>query len=301
MNCLALLALMHVWASPAKPSDENRPPSALPAIASLFPRIAGWTLKDGPSRYGPDTLFEYIDGAADTFLQFDFEELGAATYVNSDKVEITADVYRHRDPSRAFGIYSQERPAGSKRVAVGIEGYAGDQSFELVVGSYYVKLMQSAGSPALLEAFAEKLAASLPGTREPPQVLACFPERGRRPRSEKLSARDFLGHAFLHDGYTAAYETGKARFRLFVIQGRDSADARQMLERYLAAAKVKDAKPQPEGSATLKDPLNGEVQLQWKGRWIWGAVDDPSDQRKPLVEDLGRKLLALEGQGAARP
>jgi hypothetical protein len=41
-----------------------------------------------------------------------------------------------------------------------------------------------------------------------------------------------------------------------------------------------------------QDPLNGEVLLSWRGRWLWGAVDDPSPQRQTLVEELGRKLAA---------
>jgi hypothetical protein len=45
-----------------------------------------------------------------------------------------------------------------------------------------------------------------------------------------------------------------------------------------------------EGTVTLKDPLNGEVLLAWRGGWLWGAVDDPSPACKDLVDELGRRL-----------
>ena len=276
---LALLGAALLAATPA----TSAPP---PAAAALFPKVEGFRLADGPTRYTPATLYEYINGGADAFLQYDFEELATATYAAPDKTEVTIDIYRHRDAVRAFGMYLQERPSAAKPLAVGIEGHEGDQCFGFVAGAYYVKLT---GKTALLRGFAEKIAALLPGTREPPAVFKAFPAAGRQPRSEKLATRDFLGHAFLHDGFTVVYESDGGRFRLFAIQGKDDADAREMLKRYFAVAKSSDA-PKAEGAATIKDPLNGPVDLLWRGRWICGAVDQPSKGRAALVQELSRAL-----------
>jgi len=130
--------------SPAS-AARKRDLADLPAVSSLFPKIEGWKISDGPTRYTPETLFEYIDGGADSFLQFDFQDLISATYVidhvrrgknrrssparhDSDSAAsaaITVDIYRHRDGMRAFGMYTQERPAGTTPLPLGIEGYAG--------------------------------------------------------------------------------------------------------------------------------------------------------------------------------
>jgi hypothetical protein len=130
----------------------------------------------------------------------------------------------------------------------------------------------------------------LPGPREPPAVLACFPDKGKKPRSEKLTARDFLGHAFLHDAAAVPYDIDGARFRLFVVEGKDAADVRKMVAAWRGVGKQPKADVGPRGSLTIKDPLNGQVSLMWRERWLWGAVDDPSPQRQALVEELGRKL-----------
>ena len=175
-----------------------------------------------------------------------------------------------------------------------LEGVASPDHLEFVAGAYYVKLaLPAGGDPAILSRVAEKIAAKLPGPREPPAVLACFPEEGKRPRAEKLTARDFLGHAFLHDGAAVPYEVDGARFRLFAVEGKDAADARTMVAAFRAAAKLPKTEVAAEGSVTLKDPLNGEVLLMWRGRWLWGAVDEPSPKRQPLAEELGRKLTRL--------
>jgi len=170
---------------------------------------------------------------------------------------------------------------------------ASPDHLEFVAGDYYVKLvLPGGGDSALLPKFAEKLAAKLPGPRTLPPVLACFPEQGKKPRAEKLIARDFLGHAFLHDAAVVPYEIDGARFRLFAVEGKDEADVRAMVAALRALAKLPKADVPDEGKATLKDPLNGEVALAWKDGWLWGAVDDASPARPALIEELGKKLSA---------
>jgi hypothetical protein len=291
---LALVVLCAAASSPAAPQGE---PGALPKTSSLFPKMAGWKISDSPTTYTPETLFEYIDGGADLFLQFDFQDLTAATYAKvGAAAEITVDIYRHKSAIRAFGMYTQERPSGTTPLPVGIEGYAGQDYLEFVVGPYYVKLVQlGSKGQSILRPFADKLAAGLPGTREAPAVLRAFPDRGKRVRAEKLAARDFLGQPFLHDAVAVPYQIAAANFRLFVVEGKDSADVRTMVQRYRALAKVAGADAVgPQGGATVKDPLNGEVVLQWKGRWLWGAVDQPCVERKALIDELGRNLSDLD-------
>jgi hypothetical protein len=268
--------------------------AAAPAAGAvkLPARIDGWKLAGPPATYSPETLFEYIDGGAEAFLQFDFRKLTAATY-KKGKVELNADLYEHQSPARAFGIYSQERRPGSTKMPGQLEGVASSDHLEFVAGAYYVKLaLPDGGDPSILPKLAEKIAAKLPGPRAVPAVLACFPDQGKRPRAEKLAARDFLGHAFLHDGTAVPYEVDGARFRLFVVEGKDDADARGMVAAFRAVAKLPKADVAEEGSVTLKDPLNGEVLLRWRGRWLWGAVDDASPKPRALVEKLGDKLRA---------
>ena len=260
--------------------------------AKLLPRIDGWKLASPPKSYVAENLFEYIDGGAESFLQFDFQDLLAASYQNPSKVEVTVDIYHHRDAARAFGMYTQERRPGSAKMPGKLEGVAGADNLQFVVGAYYVKLaLPGGGEPATLPLFAEKLAAKLPGSKQPPAVLAAFPAAGKRSRAEKLSARDFLGHAFLHDAVAVPYEATGAHFRLFAVEGRDASDVAKMVAAYRAVAKLAVADVAGEGTITLKDPLNGEVDLAWGGRWLWGAVDDPSPSRKALMVVLGRNLL----------
>jgi hypothetical protein len=51
--------------------------------ANLFPVLAGWTQQNAIQKYNPDNLYEYINGAADLYLTYDFQELQVAEYLNS--------------------------------------------------------------------------------------------------------------------------------------------------------------------------------------------------------------------------
>jgi len=151
-------------------------------------------------------------------------------------------------------MYTEERPAGTTLLPIGVEGYAGPDYLEFVVGSYYVKLVQSGGKqPSVLRWFADKLAAGLPGTREAPAVLKCFPDRGKRLRAEKLAARDFLGQSFLHDASQFPTRWKERPFACSSCKAKtarrfapwSSAIARWERHRMLAAIRLAHREPRP--------------------------------------------------------
>ena len=74
-----------------------------------FPEIKGWKQSGEVQTFAPKTLYEYINGAADLYLMYDFEELKVEEYQNEKKASVTVEIYRHKTPTHAFGIYSQER------------------------------------------------------------------------------------------------------------------------------------------------------------------------------------------------
>lgn len=75
--------------------------------AFVFPEVVGWKQSGEIQTYKPDTLFEYIDGGADLYLAYDFQELRMAEYSNEKKASVVIEIYHHKTPIDAFGIYSQ--------------------------------------------------------------------------------------------------------------------------------------------------------------------------------------------------
>ena len=246
----------------------------------LFPEMPGWRMPSQPQTFSPDTLYEYIDGGADLYLKYDFQELLVADYRNDGQASVTVEVYRHRDPDHAFGIYSQERLSSADFLDIGMQGYRESGVLNFAKGAYYVKISsENAGvdDQDILLAFARTVSRELAGQTSLPAVLAVFPSEGKRKNSEKFVAKDFLGYSFLHSGFIADYEVSGKTYQLFVIQAANPEDARTMLERYLKQLGNAEAKV-AEGPYRVKDPYHGEMDLFWKGKRIWGTMSlgDPA-------------------------
>ena len=101
-----------------------------------FPSVSGWKQVGEIQRFDPNTLYEYINGGADLYLAYDFEELKVAEYQNDKKAAVTVDVYRHRTPTHAFGIYSQERFPGANFIDVGVQGYLEKHALNFLFGKH---------------------------------------------------------------------------------------------------------------------------------------------------------------------
>ena len=93
--------------SAAAPAQER---SGSPGLAALVPKLEGWALSEAPRSYFPETLFEYINGAAESYLSYDFRELVVADLQKKGtEATLTAEIYDMADPVNAFGIFGAER------------------------------------------------------------------------------------------------------------------------------------------------------------------------------------------------
>ncbi len=267
-------------------------PVLLEGKTVTFPEMAGWSLPEKPQAFSPTTLYEYINGAADLYLTYDFQELNVAEYRGAQKAGVTVEIYRHASPVHAFGIYSQERLASAAVVDIGAQGYQEPTVLNFVAGPYYVKINgyeTGAEDEKILLAFGRKVEALLGPKGSLPPILAAFPEEGKKRNSEKFISKDFLGYAFLHSGFTADYEAGGKKFKIFIIEGKSPADCRGMMGKYLD--RLKSQARLEEGSFRLKDPYHGDVGLLWKGRFIWGVLDlDDAGLRSRYLGDVEKGL-----------
>lgn len=240
----------------------------------VFPAITGWKQSGEIQTFSPKTLYEYIDGAADLYLMYDFQELKVAEYQNEKRGSVTVDVYFHKTPIHAFGIYSQERLPDANFINVGAQGYVESNALNFLTGPYYVKISSyntGAEDREILLIFAKKVAEDLGEKGSLPSILSCFPEEGKKKHSEKFINKNFLGYSFLHSAFTADYEVSGAKFKLFVIES-DPIECKGMIQKYLQQT-GSPAKEVVEGRFTLHDPYQGDIDLYWHGKYIWGIVN----------------------------
>jgi len=267
-------------------------PIAAEAKDFKFPEIAGWKQTGEVETFIPKNLYEYINGAADLYLMYDFEELKVAEYQNDKKASVTIDVYRHKTPIHAFGIYSQERLPNANYIDIGAQGYVESNVLNFLAGPYYVKIGSyntGAEDQEVLLTFAKKVMDHLGEKGTLPPLLGAFPAEGKVKNSEKFIAKNFLGYSFLHSSFTADYEIAGKKFKLFIIEDRDPNECRNTIQKYLEQT-GKTEKNILEGRHLIPDPHHGEIELYWQGEYIWGIlnINDP---------DLRSKYLKLFEEG----
>ena len=111
---------------------------ALPAA-----RAAGATARSEPASYTRETLYEYIDGAAEAYLARGFEQCLTATYTfaaAAGSLDVTAEVYRFAKAADAEHQMQAERPADAAPLA-GVAGAFADSSTLVATrGADYLKL-----------------------------------------------------------------------------------------------------------------------------------------------------------------
>ena len=265
----------------------------------LFPNLDGWVKDGDPELYYADNLWEYINGAADMYLLYDFQKVATLSYDTEPNGSITVDIYEHSSLREAFGVYSRERPREDVFLAVGAQGYYEKGVLNFFKGNYYVKITGfyiETGEKSLLLSVARDVAARLQGDQQMPEVLACFPQDGKVAFSESFIARDFLGRSVLHSAYIADYDIKGEQKQVFIIEAADEAQARSMLAGYVDKIEAKGQ--QVERYKTVcrfEDPYfksSGKMNLRWAGRYLWGLFCDDPDAADAYMDRIEKNMKA---------
>jgi len=269
---LLILALTGIvaFAASLTPGQESSRQELLKLVAEPLP--AGAIPKHPASFYGPDNLYEYMDGAADIFVLYGVHQL-LHLDLRAKAADISVDLFDMGLPETAFGMYAAERAPDFHFLGIGAEGYQHEGMLNFLQDRYYVKLQGFGdGADALLETFARALSARIGNNPAFPALLSKLPAENRKPHSEQYMPTDPLGHPFLGPAYAVVYTSGDQEAKLFVTLARDQADARQRLKQLEQHfAKTGHCEPAPEfgeGAIRASNSFEGSVLAQTKGRYL---------------------------------
>ena len=185
-----------------------------------FLEIDGWLPQGEPATYDADGLWELINGAADTFLAYGFEEVTVQRYSQQD-VTASIAVYDMGTPLDAFGIYRTEAPAEEAALPIGAEAVVSPPYQGLLLKDrYYVKVEAYEGEidRATGETLLSAISAALPGDAGLPAEFAALPAAGMVPGSARYTRESLFGLSELEDCVHAGYidESG-AEYQAFAV------------------------------------------------------------------------------------
>jgi hypothetical protein len=290
LTILIIIVMAIIWIIPSLHADSKDMPS-------IFPHFEGWTQKGKPDIYTADNLFEYINGAAEVFLSYDFQKLVVLNYENPKGHSFTIDVYQHSSDRNGFGIYSQEKPQKGNFQTIGAQGYYEKGILNFFKGSFYVKMSGydlGDNDKKILTTAAKELAKVLDGSADFPPAAKCFPEEGRIINSEAYINKNFLGHSFLHSAYVADYEKDGRKSQVFIIETQDPRNAEEILNTYTAFIKKKGLNvEQKENLYRFQDPYyrsSGMMNIKIRRNYLWGLFCKDNILAAQLINEIQKNL-----------
>ncbi len=250
----------------------------------LFPEVSGWKMKAEQRVYNASDLWELIDGAADIFLSYYFQDLHIAEYSSKNKI-IRVELYRHQTVEDTYGIYAAERMPDYPQVHMGSQGYKSQGVLNFFAGMYYVKVMSAGVEEAdenTIALIAEKVNASLAQPVDLPVLSQVFPDEGKVYLSDNYIAQNFMGYSFFHNAFSAKYEK-PVQLQLFVIRLSED-EIGKMLDQYLKTMK-EDKVSQKDDLYRVDDMFNGPVFLKRKNNYLVGTVNTGDESAAVLMID----------------
>lgn len=247
---------------------------------SDFPEVAGWTQPGDVLIYDADTLWEYINGAAELFVAYGVQSC-RTTDLTSGDLTVTVDLYDMGTPLNAYGVFEQEASGEDVEVAEAVAALVSPPYQALLLrGSIYAKvnvfegeLTMDAGRQLL-----GALAAALPGEVSPPPEFQLLPSGGKVAGTESYQAQAFLGLTELTNCVFAEYSTeGEEAWQGFVVIPESAPSVWETL-----AAEWESL--EHNGSTVLfrEVPYRGFVGVMRNGERVFG-VSGAADQEQLIA------------------
>lgn len=257
----------------------------------MFPDLKGFKRNTDFQVFVPDNLWDFINGAAETYLAYGFVNLHLAEYKKGKSV-IKLEVYRHSDHINTFGIYSTERSPSFKYINLGSQGYTADGSLNFFKGNYYVKIRTYSKSEKTLEAvqtLALSMSGMLDGSTDMPSALSMFPSPGKKMNEEMYINESVLGHKFLNQAYKANYVTGPDNFSVFIFICKSPDEAWKSADAFLVSAGI-DPLESSSGKYVVADGYNGTIFLAWKDNKVV-AISGLSKDQADIADQYTSEVL----------
>jgi len=277
----------------------------------LLPKeIAGWSAAGEDRIFTRDTIFDYMDGAGEIYLAYDFQRLFVREYTREAAPPVVAEVYQMASSEDAYGIFShdmdgKEVPIGQGAIyAMGLLRFWKDRIFVRIL----VEKETEETKEAVL-ALGRKIADAIPKEGKKPELVACLPAEGLLRQTVHYFHKQVIlnSHYFLADvnllnlsektqALLARYQKDGRKVRLLLCRHPTPEEAKAAFERF---CKIYFAdKPARKSLFRVEKVERGElVSARWMERLVI-LVFEAKDRKtcEWLTEAVVRKAKELRSK-----
>jgi Family of unknown function (DUF6599) len=289
MILLALLLL--AFAVPGAPAANSGKP-----VLDLLAENGKWKLLEPARTFGPDTLYEEIDGEAELVLPFGMERMTVAVLGRIEKPgsEVRLEIYRMASPRDAYGIWSQYRYPDQELLLIPpSEAILSDTSADFFRGGTFVRVRSKPGDGSRNDVvgISSEIIALLPGSGSPPEEARALDDLpGRISGSILYQKRAMLGYECLAPGFEAKFSTTATSGHYLVLPpAADGGNARK-------ARLARELPGYREVTPTLFNARtpSGDLWMTPEGGCVVAVAGKISrDQAEPLLSSFTQRLRGI--------
>jgi hypothetical protein len=281
---------------------------ALSAQSEKLPPIIvptpGLKPSDAPEAYGPDTLYQKINGQAEFYLAAGFVSLKSQWYEAVEDVEtmIEVNLYHMGNLLNAFSVFSLQRRDDAQPIDLTQFAYQTESSIYLVHGPHYVEML--ATEPlgpriSILTSLAEQLVNDTPVEKEDIPQLALFPLENQVKGSASMISTNAFGFDLLDNVFTTAYAVDDGRVTAYISKRKTPAEAKELakgLHTYFKSFGGKEIEANISIGGTHMIEIMGTFDLMFAmGDYLAGVHEAPTPKQAEkiaqiLIESLQEKL-----------
>ena len=146
----------------AEPSSFNPREEEFSGLLKESDEFLGYKMRERPSYYGPENLFDYVNGGAALYLASGFKGLLTVEWARpgEEGKVIVLEIYDMGSLENAFGIFRTEKAGKDYFFSGGTEGSLTKGLLQFYKNNFYVKiiaLFQSEKCQSVLKEFAHTL------------------------------------------------------------------------------------------------------------------------------------------------
>jgi hypothetical protein len=196
-----IIVLMFTAAEMAKGEEKGKMSREI-----LLPSdAAGWKWDGKEMEYNSKTLFSYIDGAAELYLAYGFQNLTVRRFEKSNRPPILLELYEMASSEDAYGVFSFEHQ--DEAVGIGQGSEFGGGLLRFWKGKYFVSIYAE-GEGAEVESEILKVgraaANSIPAGGPEPKLVGFIP--GKDVGLVDKSVRYLKSHVLLNQRFFIAHQ-----------------------------------------------------------------------------------------------
>jgi len=161
----------------------------------------GWRAQENDEIYDRDTLYQYMNGAAEVYLTYSYKQLLVRRFIKDQQPDIIVELFDMGSSEDAFGVFSHSRESEEVGIGQGSEYRGGLLCFWK--GNFFVCVLAERENPSTKKAVLDlgsAIASAIKETGSKPKLVDFLPVEGLMERS----VRYFHKHTSLNYHYFVA-------------------------------------------------------------------------------------------------